>query len=94
MVSGSLAAAKGSKKGEVAAVLACALDTMIRPYGVILFLFPIVCGWKNPKRGRRVAGMAALAVAATVLSLWSMNQLSAPYGEQSLDFAIFKKADT
>ena len=92
VVSGSLAAAKGSKKGEVAAVLACALDTMIRPYGVILFLFPIVCGWKNPKRGRRVAGMAALAVAATVLSLWSMNQLSAPYGEQSLDFAIFEKA--
>ena len=46
VVSGSLAAAKSSKKGEVAAVLACALDTMIRPYGVILFLFPIVCGWK------------------------------------------------
>ena len=33
-----------------------------------------------------------MAVAATVLSLWSMNQLSAPYGEQSLDFAIFEKA--
>ncbi len=92
VVSGSLAAVKGSKKGEAAAVVACALDTMIRPYGVILFLFPIACGWQKPKRGRRVAVIAVLAVAATGFSLWSMNQLSAPYGEQSLDFTIFEKA--
>ena len=92
VVSGSLAAMQGSRKGEVAALVASVLDTMIRPYGVILFLFPMACGWKKPKKGRRIAAIALFAMAATMFSLWSMNQLSAPYGEQALDFTIFEKA--
>lgn len=89
---GSLAAAKGSKKGEVAAVLACALGYYDPPLWCDSFPVSYRMRLEKSETWPPRSGMVALAVAATVLSLWSMNQLSAPYGEQSLDFAIFEKA--
>ena len=77
--------------GKVAALVACTLETIIRPYGVVLFLFPLVVGWKQRNEKGWALGIGILALASTTFSLWVMNMLSAPFWEQSLDFSIFQK---
>ena len=85
-------AVEDGKRGSTAvALLACVVETIIRPYGVVMFLFPIVYGWKKNCGRLRLAGTVAAALMSVVFSLWAMNTLAAPYSEQSLDFTVFTK---
>ena len=90
VISGSQAQ-KHPRAGKAAALAACTLETIIRPYGVVLFLFPLVFGWKQGNKRNWALGICALAAVSTVFSLWVMNTLAAPFWEQSLDFSIFEK---
>lgn len=91
MLAASRAIADGKRSGTAAALLACTVETVIRPYGVVLFLFPLVFGRKGNFRKLQVAGTAGVAAAAVLFSLWGMNTLAAPYSEQSLDFTVFTR---
>ena len=91
VLAASRAIADGKRSGTAAALLACTVETVIRPYGVVLFLFPLVFGRKGNFRKLQVAGTAGVAAAAVLFSLWGMNTLAAPYSEQSLDFTVFTR---
>lgn len=91
MLAASRAIADGKRSGTAAALLACTVETVIRPYGVVLFLFPLVFGRKGNFRKLQVAGTAGVAAAAVLFSLWGMNTLAAPYSEQSLDYTVFTR---
>lgn len=56
VLAASRAIADGKRSGTAAALLACTVETVIRPYGVVLFLFPLVFGRKGNFRKLQVAG--------------------------------------
>lgn len=61
----------------IVAVVACALETVFRPYALLFWVFPLVALWNREKRWRFLCGGVALV--SFGLSLFSMTKLSAPY---------------
>ncbi|MFR3791066.1 MAG: hypothetical protein ACLTWO_03930 [Blautia massiliensis (ex Durand et al. 2017)] len=76
---------RGSRGWLAAALIACALETIFRPYALLFFAFPLVAVWKAPRRRGVCLGAAAVSFGA---ALFSMTQLSAPYfSSGGMDFA-------
>lgn len=68
-----------------AALAACALETICRPYALLFFAFPLAAVWNDKRRRVLCFGVAAASFAA---ALFSMTQLSAPYfSSGGMDFA-------
>ena len=82
--------AAGFSRGWLAlAVAACALETIFRPYALLLWVFPLAAVWRCGRRPRAVCLAAApLSFAA---ALFSMTQLSAPYfSSGGMDFGAWQ----
>ena len=64
---------------------ACALETIVRPYALLFWVFPLMAVWKNKRR--RYACFALMA-ASLGISLFAMAKLAAPYfSDGGMDFA-------
>lgn len=78
-VAGAAAAlGRGFSRGWLAlAVVACALETIFRPYALLLWVFPLAAVWRYGRRPRAVC--LAAAPVSFAAALFSMTKLSAPY---------------
>lgn len=85
-VGASVACSRRGSRGWLAAALAaCALETICRPYALLFFAFPLAAAWNDKRRRVLCFGVAAASFAA---ALFSMTQLSAPYfSSGGMDFA-------
>ena len=78
VIAGSTAALLrgGSRWWLAPAVLACALETIFRPYALLFWALPLVAVWADKKRRTLCLGGAA---ASFGVALFSMTKLSASY---------------
>lgn len=72
----------------ILSLAACVLETIIKPYGAVLFLFPLAMQWRQSRR--RSAVCAVGAVAAFGLSMVSSKLFNAPYFYDIFDLTAFK----
>lgn len=73
-----------------AAVIACALETLFRPYALLFWAFPLAVLWQGPRRRKLLCGGAA--VLSFGAALFSMTELSAPYfSGGGMDFGGLQK---
>ena len=86
IVGTSAAVTRTGKKGWFAvALFACAFETVVRPYTLLFWVFPLMAVWQNKKR--RCLCFALMA-ASLALALFSMAKLAAPYfSDGGMDFA-------
>lgn len=76
IIGGAIGAKRDSRWWSVS-LAACALEAVIRPYGVIFFLFPWISVGERKKSRRILCGICG--VVALAISLFSLSKLSAPY---------------
>ena len=73
-----------------AALAACALETICRPYALLFFVFPVVAVWPVVRRRRLCFGVAAVSFGT---ALFSMAKLAAPYfSDGGIDFTAVQMA--
>lgn len=86
LMGGTAGLERTGKRGYfIMTAAACALETIVRPYTVLFWIFPLLAVWKNKKR--RNVCFVLLAVSLGI-SLFSMAKLAAPYFKGSgMDFS-------
>ena len=89
IVGSSAALARRNAPGWLAvAAVACALETIFRPYALLFWAFPLAAVWARRRYRWLCAGGAAASFA---FALFSMTQLSAPYfSGGGMDFTGFR----
>lgn len=86
LIGGAIGMERTGKRGYfLLTVAACVLETIVRPYTLLFWVFPLMAIWKEKKQ--RYACFALMAASLGV-SLFAMAKLAAPYfSDGGMDFA-------
>ena len=86
LIGGAIGMERTGKSGYfLLTVAACVLETIVRPYTLLFWVFPLMAIWKDKKQ--RYACFALMAASLGV-SLFAMAKLAAPYfSDGGMDFA-------
>ena len=86
LIGGAIGMERTGKSGYfLLTAAACVLETIVRPYTLLFWVFPLMAIWKDKKQ--RYACFALMAASVGV-SLFAMAKLAAPYfSDGGMDFA-------